>query len=283
MRVAFLHSDKPREGLLAEAVLKGAAKHGHRIESFALGETPEPGRFEVVCMVGVKSRELFQAHHRAGAHVVYYDKGYCRAKSQGPVRGWEYWRVSVDSHHPTSRLNGSYDGARWKALGLEILPWRTTGNHIMIAGSSAKYHAFYGMKEPTTFAKGIVRELRALTPRPLVYRPKPSWREAVPITKTRFSTSDESIIEALTDCWAMVTHGSNACFEAVLSGIPCIVLGDAVAKPLSSTALADIEAPKLASDDDRLAWAHALAHWQYTLAELASGEAWEFIEGQVYA
>ncbi len=284
MKVAFLASDKPRERLLADAVLRGAARHGHDTAAISLADAPKPGEFDVVCMVGVKSRELFKAHQRAGSHVIYYDKGYCRGKASSPVRGWEYWRVSIDSHHPTSRLmRRDYSAERWRRLGLEILPWRPTGEHILIAGSSAKYHAFYGLKEPTTFAKDIVRELRAITERPLVYRPKPSWSEATPILKTRFSDSSESIIDVLTNAWAVVTHGSNACFEAVISGIPCTVLGDGVAKPLSSTTISEIEAPKMASDEDRLRWAQALAWWQWTSAEFSSGEAWAFIESEIHA
>lgn len=283
MKVAFLRSDKPRERLLADAVLQGAAKHGHETAEFALGETPAPGEHDVVCMVGVKSRELFRAHQRAGTHILYADKGYCRGKGPGPVRGWEYWRVSIDSHHPTARLNRELPDYRWKRLGLEILPWRTTGDHILLAGSSAKYHDFYGLKNPTTFARDVVREIRGITDRPIVYRPKPSWSEAVEIKKTSFSGGDQSIRDALTDAWAVVTHGSNACFEAVIYGIPCIILGEGVAKPLSSTSIGDIERPRLASDDERARWANALSFFQYTAAEFASGEAWDFLSGEIHA
>lgn len=283
MKIAFLHSDKPRERLLSDAVLRGAAKRGHVTEAFPLGQPPEPGQFDVVCMVGVKSRDLFHAHHRAGSHVLYADKGYCRSKGPGPVRGWEYWRVSIDTHHPTDRLmEREYDDIRWRRLGLEIMPWRTVGSHVVIAGSSQKYHDFYGLKNPTTYARDLVRDLRGLTERPLVYRPKPSWRDAVEIRKTRFSGGTESIHDALTDAWALVTHGSNACFEAVISGVPSIVLGNGVARPLSSTSVAEIERPRLASDEERHRWAHALAFWQWTLAEFASGEAWEFLEGEIH-
>ncbi len=139
------------------------------------------------------------------------------------------------------------------------------------------------MKDPTAYARGIVRELRQSTERPLVYRPKPSWSDAVPIIKTTYSGPEEHIGRALTGAWVTVTHGSNACFESVLAGIPCIILGDAVAKPISSTSLGDIENPRLASDAERLAWANNLAYFQWTAAEFLSGQAWEFIRQEIHA
>lgn len=285
MKVCFFRSSKPREGDLAEAFVHGLRVHGDEGVIRELnGDVQIASDCDAACMVGVKSRELFRANWRAGVHTVLFDKGYSRHKAPGPIRGWEYWRAAVDAHHPTGYLGKKvYPSDRFEKLGIEIMPWRETGEHILIAGSSAKYHEFYGLKEPTTYAKGIVRAIRAISDRPIVYRPKPSWREAVPLTKTRFSQLPESMLDVLNGAWATVTHGSNACFESVINGIPCIVLGDAVAKPLSSTDIAEIEAPRLASEAEREQWAASLAYQQFTLAEMYSGEAWAIIKGQMYA
>lgn len=284
MRIAFLCSDKPREHLLADAVLMGAKRHGHETFEVALGQEPPAGSFDVVCMVGVKSRERFHEQHRAGAHVLYFDKGYSRHKSPGPAAGWEYWRVAIDAHHPSARLGQSLPSDRWDALGLEMKPWRReqVSTPVVIAGSSLKYHEFYGLSHPTTYAKEVVRQLRALTTRPIIYRPKPSWREAVEIRKAAFSRPPETLDDLLKTAHVLVTHGSNACFEAVVAGVPVIVLGDGVAKPISSTDLADIEEPLQLGQDARLQWAANLAYWQYTLAEFATGEAWDFLGEQIH-
>ena len=283
VRVHFFKSDKSREWLLADAVLAGAARHGCVVTSSSLGEPYDPADYDVACFVGVKSRELFREHHRTGAHVLMRDKGYSRHKAKTPVGGWEYWRISIDAHHPTARL-ASLDmpSDRFDALGLEVKPWRTDGDHVLIAGSSAKYHAFYGLKDPTTFAKDIVREIRGLTDRPIVYRPKPSWREARPILKTRYSTQPETIHQVLGNAWAMVTHGSNACFEAMLAGVPSIILGDAVARPISSTLVADINDPHIVSDGMRMRLLRNVAYHQWTVSEFADGSAWEFIRSEIH-
>lgn len=307
MRIVFWHSDKPRERLLADAFAQGARAHGDVVQLHALEPEPRVVDCDVACMVGVKSRELFRAYFNAGSHVLYFDKGYTRHAARSPVKLWEYWRVALDAHQPTERLQRMTltAGDRWDRLGLVLQPWRrgnnspeagtvselaaatreATGNapgHIVLAGSSQKYHDFYGLKDPTSWARKVVAALREETRREIVYRPKPSWKEAVPIDGTRFSNGAETIDDVLKGAWALVTHGSNACFESVLAGVPVIALGDAVAKPISSTAISDIESPRLASYVERLQWAARLAYWQWTMPEFASGEAWKFLRPQVF-
>lgn len=284
MRIAFLHNEQPREHLLADAFLRGAARHGHQTMAVPLAEVPEPGGFDVVGMVGVKSREFFRAQQRAGTIVIYFDKGYSRQRSPNGNRTWEYWRCAINAHQPTARLlTRDYPADRLAGLELELMPWRAQGEHIVIAGSSQKYHDFHSLRDPTAYASRLVKWLRAHTDRPIVYRPKPSWTDAVPIAGTRFSGRHEKLGTLLKGAWALVTHGSNACFEAVLWGVPSLILGNAVARPLSSTEIAEIEAPRLASDEERQHWLRGLSYWQWTAAEYASGEAFAFLMDELHA
>lgn len=282
MKVTFWHSDKPRERILADAFRDGVRAHGDEIELRALQPTVEVANCDVAVMVGVKSRELFRAHWQAGAHTIMIDKGYIRHSAKGPVKIWEYWRCAVDAHHPTATLMKTarpFD--RLEQLHIPLKPWRKTGSHIVMAGSSAKYHEFYGMKEPTNYAIKLTRHLKSITGRTIVYRPKPSWHEAVPVEGTVFSQGGQ-IEDVLKDAWALVTHGSNACWEAVVQGIPCIVLGDAVAKPISSQAVEEIENPLMVTPSVRAQWMANLAYCQWTQQEFASGEAWAILRPQIY-
>lgn len=284
MKVAFWASDKPRERILSDAFLNGVQAHGDEAIALRLTGEGEVADCDIACMFGVKSRALFQAHWRAGIHTVYLDKGYCRQRRPGPVSAWEYYRVAVDGHHPTRHLaNQKSSEDRLEVLNLELQPWRKRGGHIILAGSSAKYHAFYGLSHPTKYAAKVINELLAMTQREIVYRPKPSWQDAVPIDGARYSTNEESIQDVLKGAHVLVTHGSNAVFEAVLAGVPCIVLGDAVAKPISSVTLGKIEHPRLANEVERRQWLANLAYWQWTLTEMADGRAWDFIRPRIFA
>jgi hypothetical protein len=285
MHVRFWCSDKPRERLLADAFCAGVRLHGDTTDIRRLGEEVTFD-CDAAIMVGVKSRELWNAHTRAGVIPIYQDKGYSRHSRADDVRGWEYWRVAVGAHQPTSKFRPDYPGDRLSEMGWEFRPWREPtpyhGGAIVIAGSSEKYHNFYDLKHPTEWASKLVKAIEYENKREIVYRPKPSWKNATPITGSRFSGPDEKIADVIRYAHCLVTHGSNACFEAMLMGVPSIILGDAVMKPISSTDLAELESPRLASDSEREAVLRFLAYNQWTQAEMLDGKAWPTIRRQIF-
>jgi hypothetical protein len=287
VRVAFIYAEKDqgeldRELLLAKAFLAGVEKAGDEAEfvSKSNGETDA----EVVCMVGVKSLKLFRKMREQGKQIIYFDKGYFRHRGAG--RTWEYWRVAINDHHPTSYIaSAKHTPLRWEktAARRAIAPkkWREDGGHIVYAGSSEKYHNFAGLTDPTTYAIDVVRKLSKLTDRKVIYRPKPTWFDAVPILGTTFSGRVQSIWDVLQGAWCLVTDGSNSSFDAVVEGIPSIVLGNAIAKPLSSQRLEAINAPRLAPEEQKLQWLSNLAWCQFTEAEMTDGLAWETLKPQL--
>jgi len=281
VRVTFFASDKQREQDLGQAFIDGVRKHGDDGCVNALnGEAQTADDSEAAIFVGVKSRELYAANRAAGIHTVMIDKGYSRHRIEG-TRIWEYWRVAVNGHHPTRYLGEALPHDRLKLLNIELMPWHERGKHILICGSSAKYHQFYGLVDPTTYAEGLVAEIRSHTDMPIYYRPKPSWKDAREIRGAKWSPGGRTLDLYLRAAAVMVTHGSNACFEAVCAGVPCIITGDAVAKPISSTAVADINGPYLATDRQRRQWLANLAYQQWTMLEFRTGEAWATIRQQI--
>ncbi len=277
MLIAIHHSDKGREVALAHALAAGARIHGHDVELRALGPSQRIGGCDLACMVGVKAKPLWEASRVAGARTLILDKGYSRHRDPDEPSSWQYWRVSLDAHHPTETtlMQGIKPADRFEALGIEVKRWRRAGMHVVFAGSSEKYHNFYDLPHPNTYAYKIVRGIAKRTKRAVIYRPKPSWRGAIAVPGATLSTSKELLSDVLGYAHAMVTHGSNACFEAAVAGIPTIILGNAVMKPISSTSLDEIEAPRM---EKRARLLQNLAYHQWTLPEFQSGEAWETIE-----
>lgn len=283
MKVTFWAANKPRERVIASAFLDGVKAHGDKGEERELDRKDQAADCDVAVIFGVKGRELFREHWRAGINTVLVDKGYLRQRTDSPVRQCEYWRVAVNGHHPTKvigRLNSPQD--RWNALGLKAKPWRKSGEHILYAGSSAKYHAMAELPDPTSYAVGVVDRLNELTARKIIYRPKPSWHDAVPVKGAEYSHHPQRIADVLDGAHAMVTNGSNACFEAILAGVPTIVLGEAVSRPISSTTLDDVESPRMATDAERQQWLNDLAYCQYTLAEMSTGLAWSVLKRMIF-
>jgi hypothetical protein len=290
MKICFVHNDEERERNLAHAFCAGAEKHGHRTQQIVKTAVLETDA-DVVCMVGVKSAKLFEQARKQKKTVLFFDKGYFRHR--GPNRTWEFWRIAVNDHHPSAYLEKAcHKPQRWDALAkarnTDLKPWRNDGEHIIYLGSSAKYHAIAGLEDPHAVAQETVNEIRKYTDRPIYYRPKPSFHDARPVEGAYFDqggpqrgTPQRSIDKALKGAWCVVTHGSNACFESVLEGIPCIVLHDAIAKPISSHTLKDIPSPYLAQRSEVLQWLYNLAWCMFTEVEMESGLAWQVIEPRI--
>lgn len=276
MLIDFWISFKDREMALALAFAEGAKAFGHKTRIRYIGTVPTGRRASLACMIGVKSRILFDGCLASGQRVLYFDKGYSRHRGRNGV--WEYWRLSLDAHQPTSTtlMRHSYPADRLAGLGFDPREWRHHGDHVIIAGSSEKYSQFYSLPHPTKHAAAMVKALRGLTNRRLVYRPKPSWRNAKPIPGTYFSPRIEPLTSLLGNAWCLITHGSNACLEAAIMGVPSIILGDAVARPISSTSLTEIEYPRLGNREQ---WLQNLAYHQWTEAEMREGRAWPTIQG----
>lgn len=286
MRIIFWCSDKPHERLLADAFVHGARAFGD--ECIVRPLTPDVivEDCDLACMAGVKSSDMFWAHWEAKIHTLYFDKGYTRHGAPGPVKVWEYWRTSVDGHQPTRYLMDiARPIDRFQQLGIQFKKWRKPNakGHIVFAGSSQKYHTFYGMRDPTRFAKKLFEDIRELgSRREIVYRPKPSWKDAMPINGTRYSTRPSDIEDELRGAHCLITHGSNACFEAMLEGVPSIILGDAVAKPVSVTEIEKLDDLLMVDDAQRIQWFSNLAYCQWKASEFLSGEAWQHIRPRVY-
>jgi hypothetical protein len=295
MKVCFIYAekidgDKGREFILADNFLAGVSRAGDSTSKIRKGDVKRAASVDAdaVCMVGVKSLKLFRQMRDAGKHVIYFDKGYFRHR--GPGRTWEYWRIAVNDHHPTDYItNVVHSSKRWDILAkrraVEVRPWRdmqTAGpGHVVYAGSSDKYHAFAGLPDPTSYAERIIGQIKKITDRPIVYRPKPTWYEATAVDKATFSPRTQSIHDALHGAWCLVTNGSNSSYDAMLAGIPSVVIGKAIARPISSTDLADIEKPRLATKDERHQWLSNLAWCMFTEAEMAEGLAWQAIRPQL--
>jgi len=161
------------------------------------------------------------------------------------------------------------------------------GSYILFAGSSAKYHIFMGLEDPETYAKNVISELRKYTNRPVIYRPKPTWNGREPIPQTIYKgDSDIKYHELMNhDIHSVITHTSNAALEANFYGIPTLVLGDSIAKPVSSTELKDIENIYIPTLEEKESLGRSFSYFQYQMKEISTGLPWKklkhILEGEL--
>jgi hypothetical protein len=286
------HLDKSdwRETNLARAIQAGAKIHGDEVEIRAVPDDGQPTIIDcdLVLKIGVKSRNWFRAYNKAGIPYCYFDKGYIRTRAMVWL---EYWRLSVNGHQPLAYVKqAKHDSERANKLGLSFNPWRTGGDAILVDGSSGKHHYFHADRDysqeqmgelhedANQIASSLVKRIRSLTKRPIIYRPKPSWKFARPIPGAEYSRGKE-FKNVLARSHVVVTYGSNLCFDAALFGVPSIVLGHGIAGPISSTDLSELENPHLAPEHVRQQWLNNVAWTQFhALDEFENGMAWEVIK-----
>ena len=295
MKVVFYASDKPREHLIAQAMKVGVEEAGDEFEIRRTAEYGEeadgndrrwPGPSpdtDMAVFFGVKgqSRQLLIDHRSRGIPTLFLDKGYSREK--GEEQHTKYTRVSINAAHPLNyMMKAPRTSDRADMLKIELknrMPFM--GGHILYCGSSQKYHDFYKLGDATTYAQKLFKRLRSLTERHFVYRPKPSWKDAVPIGGTSFSNGNSSIQDALRGCFCLITHGSSAALDAVIEGVPAITIGSSIARPVCETRFEAVNKPARPSDKSRRQWLNSVAYCQWTLGEFRDGSFWRYVKQEL--
>lgn len=200
---------------------------------------------------------------------VFVDLGYWQRE-----RG--YYKVAVNDRHPTAYiLSQAMPNDRFVKLGLAVKDWRKTGSNILLAGMSGKAAWSWGL-ENESFEREAVRILRwhIQGKRTIIYRPKPSWRDAQSIPHTVMNRTS-SINDIFQNTYCVVTHHSNVACEALLEGIP-IFSKYGAAVPLGMCDISKVETP--CYPEGREQWAFNLAYCQWTIPEMASGECWQHLK-----
>lgn len=276
MKIAFyISTGKSREKPLCDAWVAGAKRTGDHLTVLP-NNVPDPVEADIAVMVGLKSIDFRYRCQAMGQRVLTFDKGYDRKE--------DWWRVSIDRHQPTHYLMTlDRDVDRMQAAGWSPAPWRKDDLNapVIIAGGGRKYYDAHDLAEPVEYIASLVAEIRAAgCRRKIWYRPKPSMSDVMPVPGTLLSRH-KSIYEIVPGAHALVTFGSNACFEAMLSGVPSIVLGDAIARPVSSISLSEIEQPRMCPENERLSLLSTLAYCQFRLSEITTGAAIDELKAQL--
>lgn len=160
---------------------------------------------------------------------------------------------------------GVSSGVRFRALDIEIQPWRTRGEHVLLCPQSdefmrvcAGYSGSWVEHAKSALALDTRRELRV--------RP---WSP----DKTRWY---QTLGADLENCWALVTYSSASAITAMLAGVPAIVTaGDCISAGLTSRLFSNIERPLMPQNRER--WAAVVADNQWTVEEMRSGLAWAML------
>lgn len=285
---AFYTSEKSRTKEWGSYLAAGARVHGDRVELVPQKEyngTP-PKEFDGGGNIGLAraAKTLMTDYLKAGKHFLFFDKGYSGRNV--------YWRVSVDAWQPLAyfqRFMRSDD--RMKAVGFRIEPRRElTGNGatVLFAGACQNYSNFMDLGNVNDYNLSVLKKLRDHTDKTIVYRPNPSWftkhnDEFRPIhdevARVELSTPAQSYGAELDRAHLVVTHGTGAAAQALAFGVPSMVLGPGICRPLSMTEANwnKVDRPTFPKDEARYQFFADLHYCQWTIPEYQDGTAWNEI------
>ena len=191
---------------------------------------------------------------------IYWDRGYARrvfATSLPTGSDGGYYRWHLNGFQMQKVRDVPDD--RWTALATPLAPWAKGGRHIVIAAPSRTYAKFHGIEG---WIADTIDALARVTDRQLVIRDKEHCRNR-PLQRDTDGAH------------CLVTHGSIAAVESIISGCPVFVHPDSAAALMGKTDLKEIESP---IHPDREAWVNSLAYCQFNERELVDGTLWRLIE-----
>lgn len=208
-----------------------------------------------------------------------------------PGNSKRYLRYSFDGVFPTTGFyfDRDVDALRWKKiskhLGIELKPYRQSGDHILIC---LQRHGGWSMNglSVINWLDQTVHEIRKYSNRPLVVRCHPNDKKiknilSIKHRNTRLSTSP-NIVDDLKNAWATVIYNSSPGIASLINGVPVFITDPNPQRSQSyevgNLSLTDIENPKM---PDRQHWIEKISMCHWNFEELRSGEAWQFFKKYV--
>jgi len=205
----------------------------------------------------------------------------------------EWHRYSLKSVYPKEGVYffGNSDPDKWKRYsewhGVDLKPWRTNGNHILILCQRPKGWNLDGADQDQ-WVDDTIEKIRQHSDRPIVIRMHPNdgtkFKQMEKIYKrhkdaVQFSLK-ENIKDELQNCWCTVGYNSTPTTVATIEGIPSYVEDPSKswAADVAFTDLSQIENPPM---PDRSAWTQKIANIHWSNDEVRSGMLWKAMKNYI--
>jgi hypothetical protein len=199
-----------------------------------------------------------------------------------------YLRYSFDGVFPTTGFyfDKDIDPSRWikisRNLNLNLKPWRTSGNHILLCLQRNGGWSMGGVSS-IDWMNLTIASIRKYSNRPIVVRAHPGDKKIKSILKINHKnvllSTKENLVDDLRGAWATVVYNSSPSVASIIEGVPAF-LTDTIPQhsqsfDVANTDISNIENPVM---PNRQAWVERLAMCHWNFDELKSGEAWQFFK-----
>ena len=202
----------------------------------------------------VLRRNAVEQQINNGKKALIVDSNLFLAYDNGNVN--RYLRYSFNGVFPTTGFyfDTDIDPNRWSKvsskLGIQMKPWRTSGNHILVCLQRNGGWSMRGYNS-VQWANDTIATLRQLTDRPIIVRGHPGDKKTryFPQHKDVFLSSNPSILQDLQGAWATVLYNSSPSVVSAIEGVPVFLTDPepehSQSHEVSNTKIKRINDPKL--------------------------------------
>lgn len=208
----------------------------------------------------------------------------------GCIKRNQTWKIGLNGVNRLASFgNCNSDSSRISKLGINLKPWKTSGNKIIICGQHGNSEQWNGMPLISDWMIDITRELKKYTNKKIILRPHPRFKVNPDYSK-EFSnvlimnpkqipgtTDDFNFNEILDDAFAVVCYNSGPGIQSVMNGVPVFVDKSSLAYPvgIDINELHRIENPLY---PDRTQWINDISYTEWTIDEIIRGIPWDRIK-----
>lgn len=195
----------------------------------------------------------------------------------GGIKRNSTWKVGINGINRLADFGPkNNDDTRVAQLGLDIRPWCTQGEHILLCLQHDKSEQWKNMPPLEQYVLETVQRLRQHTDRKIIVRSHPRCilpaqlrldNVVYEIPKQIDNTYDDFDLN-FSNAWAVVSWSSNPGIHAVLNGIPAFVGEQSLAYDVANHDFSTINSPKT---PDRQQWLNDYVHTEWTTEEIAQG------------
>jgi len=253
-----------RSRLAITAFIKGLREHGHNPQVL---ETWYSTECDLAVWFGMPAAAIHIAERqrRDGHNFISIDAGYLGDRSKWHSIGFNGQNGRADF------LNDMMPSKRAKQYKWKAKPWNRGADHILLCAQIPGDTALRG-QDHEKWIEDIQTKIALITDTPIKLRPHPEPN--MPHNKQK-----QSLAADLDGATCVVAFNSNTAVDAILGGIPAIVLDEgSMAYPVAGHYLADIETPPMPDDATIQQWLNDLAYCQWTIKEIETGLAWEHLK-----
>ena len=254
--------NQPKTNNIILPVVGGLRRCGHSVEIRESDEYPrgDEENADILAVWGDYAG-VDRILHDCGKklwRMLHIDNSYLR---RGHYQG--YYGISWNDRQCGSYLwDKDFPADRFRKLGEEIKPWKTSGSTVAVLGFSRKQGHVIGLNYLDWLAK-TVKDVRQHTKCKVIARPK------------LYDGSDVRAFYRQEDVHAVVGLFTKSMIMALLDGIPVFPLASCAASSMGLDDLKKIDSPWY--PDNREDFFNRLAYHQWTLKELEQGEPWAYI------